>query len=139
MIGVVGVDPLVIAGAALVAKAALEGAGKKVGESAWRVLSGVGAWLRDRFSSDGDDEGIAALDQVEEVPDSATRVNGLAELLEDRLARHGESFRSGLQAEVDKAGAVGGEVGAFVVNVMDQARVGKIVQIGVVNTDTFNV
>jgi len=57
--------------------------------------------------------------------------------LEARLVDDG--FRSGLSAEVDRVSAVGGEVGAFAVHVSGQAQVGKIVQIGAVNTTTFNV
>ena len=130
-------DPLAIAAASLVAKAALEGAAKKAGEGGWSALSKVGGWLRDRFSHDGDDDGLAALDKVEGVPDSPSRVQVLARHLDARIGDDA-GFQSELGVTVDQVGAVGGEVGAFVVHVRDNARVGKIVQVGVVNTETFN-
>ena len=130
-------DPLAIAAATLVAKAAVEGAATKAGESSWSILSKVGGWLRDRFSHDDDHDGIAALDEVEDVPDSPTRVEALARHLDTRI-RADTGFQEELTVAMDQAGAIGGEVGAFVVNVRDNAKVGKIVQIGVVNTNTFN-
>ncbi len=97
--------------AALVAKASDKAAERAVDEGAGALARLVG-WLRKRFADDGAVEASAALAKVEEVPDSASLVRGLAAVVDRRAEDPG--FRSELQGLVEQAQAAGVDVGSIV-------------------------
>lgn len=97
--------------AALVAKAA-EKAGERAVESGAGVLSRLVGRLRQRFTGDGDAAATNALDQVEDAPDSPSRLKLLTEVV-DRRAAADADFRSELETLVHEARAEGVDVGSI--------------------------
>ena len=93
--------------AALVAKAA-----ERAVEGGEGVLVRLVGWLRQRFSADDQHEAQAALAHVEQVPDSPSRLQRLAEVI-DRRAEADAGFRSELKALVKHAQAGGVDVGTI--------------------------
>jgi hypothetical protein len=125
-------DPVTLGAivALLVAKATDRTAGEVVDGGA-EALGRLVGWLRGRFSDDGDEVGSAALAQVEEVPDSPSRINALAEVLNQR-AKDVEGFRAALEDLVAKAESAGVNIGA----IKQKASGCQVTQIGgVVNSD----
>ena len=96
--------------AALVAKASDKAADRAVDDGAGALGRLVG-WLRKRFVDDDAVEATIALANVEEVPDSPSRLRELAAELDHRAAVPG--FRVELQALVDEARAAGVDIGSI--------------------------
>ena len=98
--------------AALVAKALDRAQGKAVdqGEGALKRLVEL---VRGRLSGAGDKEGSKALERVEEVPDSKSRIEALALLLEKQVDDEPE-FRRELKALVEEAEGAGVDVKSIV-------------------------
>ena len=97
--------------ATLVAKAA-ERAGDDAVEGGEHVLRRMVAALRARFSGAGDEPAGAALERVQEVPDSPSRVATLAAVIDERAQRDAQ-LRSELEALVAQARGSGVDVGAI--------------------------
>ena len=70
-------------------------------------------WLRDRFSRDGDAAGTSALARVQEVPDSPSQLQTLAEVVDQRASVVDE-FRTTLEALVAEVEAAGISIGSIV-------------------------
>ena len=87
--------------AALLTKAAEKG-GENLADAAKASLARLLCWLRERFSREGDTGGSTALVNVEEVPDSPSRVAALAAAI-DRRAAADPGFRSELEKLVQDA------------------------------------
>jgi hypothetical protein len=96
--------------AALVTKTAAEAAEKAV-EGGAAVVGRVVRWLRERFATDKDEAGAAALARAEDAPDQ-TRIKELAEMLNRRAEADGD-FRAGLEALVADTGSAGVDVGSI--------------------------
>ncbi len=94
---------------ALVAKAA-EKAGERAVESGAGALSRLVGMLRQRFMGDGDAVATKALAQVEDAPDSPSRLQLLTEVV-DRRADADADLRSELETLVQEARAEGVDVG----------------------------
>jgi len=94
--------------AALVARALGRAEDKAVDEGEGVLRRLVGA-LRQHFSGAGDQTGTAALERVEDAPDSPTSVRDLAMLLDDRAAGDA-AFRGELEGLVEQARAAGVDV-----------------------------
>jgi hypothetical protein len=75
------------------------------------------------------------LDRLEQKPDSQGRVTELAEVLDKRM-KADPNFAKELASLVKEAGQDPGS-GSFVTQVMDNARVGKIVNIGSAGNVSF--
>jgi hypothetical protein len=112
---------------------AADTAGQEAGDAGFRVLGRIAARVRGWFADRDDTEGATALDTVAAAPDSTRAVERLAALLEQRL-RQDQGFSADLAALVAEAQHAGGDVQQFSVTIMDNARVGKITQIGSVDT-----
>jgi hypothetical protein len=126
------VEPVTLglAAAGLVAKAALEAAAGEAGESGWDALRSVGNRVRSWFGRRDDGEAVRALDVVEAAPDSASAVAKLADHIAI-AARADPDEAAGLERLVDNIATVAApEVVNFVNQVRDQARVGRIIQVG---------
>jgi hypothetical protein len=122
-------DPLSIAAATIVAKWFAEGAVKEVGSAAVGGLKKIYDTVHARFS--GHPEGTTAIARLQEKPTSEARALELAETLDDQV-KGDPKFKAALQAAIDEAGK-SPQTGSFVTQVMDNARVGKITNIGVVH------
>jgi uncharacterized protein YidB (DUF937 family) len=94
--------------AALVAKTA-ERAGERAADGAAVGLGRLVGWLRGRLSGAGAEPAAAALAGVEEVPDSPSRVKGLAAAI-DQLAEAEPRFRDELRAWVRETREAGVDV-----------------------------
>jgi len=94
--------------AALLTKAAEKG-GENLADAAKASLGRLLGWLRERFSRDGDTGGSTALANVEEVPDSPSRMAALAAAI-DRRAVVDPCFRGELKRMVEDAKKVGVQV-----------------------------
>lgn len=127
-------DPATIAltAAGLLAKKALDAAGGRAGESAWAALGRIADAVRRRFGSDP--EVTEALDRLEAKPASEARTAEVAEVLGDRL-RADPAFADELAGLIDQAKAAGPRASSFVTTVQDNAQVGKVTNIGVVDGD----
>lgn len=91
--------------AAMVARAASDTADKTV-DGATAALGRLVTRLRGRFADDGDEEGSLALARVEDAPDSPSRTDALARIVDER-ANAAEAFRSELAGLVDEVRATG--------------------------------
>jgi hypothetical protein len=126
-------DPATIAltVAGLLAKKALEAAGGKAGEGAWAALGRIADTVRARFR--GDPEVTETLARLEARPASQGRTQELAEALQDRLEADpglvAELTRLVEQAKADP------QTASFVTTVQDNARVGRITNIGQITGD----
>lgn len=97
------------AAAALFVKA-LDRAGEKAVDQGEGVLRRLAELVRDRLS--GDEEGSKALVRVEDVPDSPSRVEALAQLLNE-WTKDDQEFRQELEAMVEEAKGSGIDVGSI--------------------------
>jgi hypothetical protein len=126
-------DPatLALTAAGLVAKKALEAAGGKAGEGAWATLGRIAETIRAKFR--GDPETTETLERLEAKPDSQARTAELAEVLQPRLQAD-PGFAAELARLVEEAKAEP-QTAEFVTTVQDNARVGKVTNIGQVTGD----
>jgi hypothetical protein len=121
-------DPatLALTAAGLLAKKALEAAGGKAGEGAWATLSRIAETIRSKFRDDP--EATETLDRLEAKPESQARTAELAEVLQPQLAADPD-FAKALAQLVEQAKAEP-QTASFVTTVQDNARVGKLTNIG---------
>jgi hypothetical protein len=122
---------LALTAAGLVAKKALEAAGGKAGEGAWATLGRIREAIWSKFR--GDPEATEALQRLETKPDSPARTAELAEVLQPRLETDPQLVAE-LTRLVEQAKAQP-QTAAFVTTVQDNARVGKLTNIGQVTGD----
>lgn len=99
------------ASAALVAKNAENMARGTCGDEA-NVVNRLVGWLRRLVAADDPAIGGAALDRVEEAPDSHVRLHELAEVL-NRRATDDASFRSDLEALINQARTQGIDISSI--------------------------
>jgi hypothetical protein len=124
-------EPISIGAATLVAKWVLEGVGKAAAEKSLGGLKKIYDFVRAKLSTDKTSSEV--LDRLEQKPGSQARALELAELLDERV-KSDPSFAAELRqavAEAEKSPASS----SFVTQVMDNAKVGKITNIGVVQGD----
>jgi hypothetical protein len=126
-------EPIAIAAATLVAKWAAEAIVGEAAKSAWAGLTKIYNAVKNKFA--GDQESTEVLDRLEQKPDSQGRVTELAEVLDKRM-KADPNFAKELASLVKEAGQDPGS-GSFVTQVMDNARVGKIVNIGSAGNVSF--
>jgi hypothetical protein len=119
--------------AALVVKAAEKG-GEELAEGASSLFGRVVGWLRARFSRTRDEEASSALAKVEDAPDSPSRVEALAGVLDTRAEADPE-FRAELQRFVDEAKTTGVDVKS----ITQQAFGDQNVQVADVHGSSINV
>jgi hypothetical protein len=126
-------DPatLALVAAGLLAKKALEAAGGKAGEGAWVTLGRIREAIWAKFR--GDPEVTETLQRLETKPDSQARTAELAEVLHPRLEADPQLLAE-LTRLVEEAKAQP-QTAAFVTAVQDNARVGKLTNIGQVTGD----
>jgi hypothetical protein len=124
-------DPatLALTAAGLLAKKALEAAGGRAGEGTWAVLSRIREAIWSKFR--GDPEATETLERLEARPDSQARTADLAEVLQPRLEADPQ-LAAELTRLVEEAQP---QTAAFVTTVQDNARVGKLTNIGQVTGD----
>jgi hypothetical protein len=122
-------DPLSIAAATLVAKWFAEGAVKGLGGAAIGGLKKVYDAVTARLSSHP--EGATAVERLEQRPASEGRALELAETIDEHVVADAK-FKATLQAAIEEAGS-SPQMGSFITQVMDNAKVGKITNIGVVH------
>jgi hypothetical protein len=126
-------DPatLALTAAGLIAKKALEAAGDHAGKTGWQALGRIAHTIRGWFA--GDQEATEILDRLEAKPESQARAAELAEMLTPRLAADprlvAELTRLVEQAEADP------QTASFVTTIQDNARVGRIANIGQITGD----
>ena len=97
--------------AVLVAKAADKAAERAV-DSGEGVLLGLVHWVRRRLSEDDQHVARTALAKLEEVPDSPSRLQALAEVI-DRRAEADPGFRTELEVLLKQLEAAGVDVGSI--------------------------
>src|SRR4051812_8711305 len=114
-------DPLSLTVASLVATGALQ----EVGAGTTRAIGALVARVREGLS--GDARSSQALSLLEEAPDDDAKIRALAALLEPHLAQD-LGFRSDLEGLIEQA-KHDGRSANFVINVEDQAQIGKVVQV----------
>ena len=126
-------DPatLALTAAGLVAKQALEAAGGKAGEGAWAGLRRLAETIRRRFA--GDHEVTEALDRLESQPSDPAAVKELATVLAPCLDTD-RALVAELTRLVEQVKAEP-QTASFVTTVQDNARVGKLTNIGQVSGD----
>jgi hypothetical protein len=126
-------DPatLALTAAGLLAKKALEAAAGKAGEGAWAGLGRLREAIWAKFR--GDPEATEALERLEAKPDSQARTAELAEVLQPRLEAEPQLVAE-LTRLVEEAKAEP-QAAAFVTTVQDNARVGKLTNIGQITGD----
>jgi hypothetical protein len=126
-------DPatLALTAAGLVAKKALEAAGGKAGEGAWAALAYIRDAIWARFR--GDPEVTETLERLEAKPESQARAAELAEVLQPRLEGDPQLVAQ-LTRLVEEVKAQP-QTASFVTAVQDNARVGKLTNIGQVTGD----
>lgn len=112
-------DPAALTASALIAKWAVEGVAKSAGKSAWSGIQKVYDFVRTRLG--GHDTAALALESVEQQPTEQKLTQELAEEL-DRLMKSDTTFADQLRQLVDEAV----QVGEFVVEVRDNAKIGNI-------------
>jgi hypothetical protein len=122
-------DPISIAAATLVAKWVVEGLAKKGAEAAWSGLKKVYEVVSSTLASDTDSNEV--LKRLEQKPTSEARTQELAEVLDARI-KADPSFAQELRRLVQEAGSETATA-SFVTQVMDNARVGKITNIGTIH------
>jgi hypothetical protein len=126
-------DPatLALTVAGLVATKALEAAAGKAGEGAWAALGRIAETIRSKFR--GDPEITETLERLEVKPDSQARTAELAEVLQPRLEADPQ-LAAELTRLVEEAKAQP-QTASFVTTVQDNARVGKLTNIGQITGD----
>jgi hypothetical protein len=126
-------DPatLALTAAGLIAKKALEAASGEAGKTGWQALGRVALTIRGWFASDH--EATETLDRLEAKPESQARAAELAEVLTPRLEADprlvAELTRLVEEAKTDP------QTASFVTTVQDNARVGKLTNIGQITGD----
>jgi hypothetical protein len=126
-------DPatLALTAAALVAKKALETVSSEAGKTGWQALGRIAHTIRGWFA--GDREATETLDRLEAKPESQARAAELAEVLTPRLEADSrlvaELTRLVEEAKDDP------QTASFVTTVQDNARVGRITNIGQITGD----
>jgi hypothetical protein len=126
-------DPatLALTAAGLVAKKALEAASGEAGKTGWQALGRITQTIRGWFA--GDQEATETLGRLEAKPESQARAAELAEVLTPRLEAEprlvAELTRLVEQAKSDP------QTASFVTTVQDNARVGRITNIGQITGD----
>jgi hypothetical protein len=126
-------DPatLALTAAGLVAKKALEAASGEAGKTAWQALGRIAQTIRGWFADDR--EATETLDRLEAKPTSQARTAELAEVLQPRLDADprlvAELTRLVEETKADP------QTAAFVTTVQDNARVGRITNIGQITGD----
>jgi hypothetical protein len=118
--------------ATLLAKKAAESLSGEAGKEVWGGLRRLYEAVRSKFASDPEGEDV--LQRVEAKPDSEGRTKELAEVLENRMEADTEfaDHLAGLIAEAE----ADPQTGRFVTTVRDNAKVGKIVNIGTIIGET---
>lgn len=124
-------DPVAMAAATLVAKWAAEGMVKEAAKSAWEGMRNIYDAIRGKLS--GDPESTSVLQRLEQKPNSEGRRQELAEVLDERI-KGDPDFARRLRDLIDKTGT-DPALATFVTEVMDNAKVGKITNIGSVHGD----
>ena len=119
-------DPIAISTATLIAKWAAEGVVKEAAKSAWAGLQRIYDVVRSKLSPKA--EAVEVLDRLKNKPTSEARTSELAEVLDD-LVKSDPDFAEELRQLVD---GVEQELStaSFVTQVKDNAKVGKITNIG---------
>ena len=123
-------DPVMITAAALVAKG-FETVAGEAGRSAWTGMGRLLGLVRNKLRADP--QGQHALASVEADPANQASVQALAEV----IASHGtkdQRFHEMLRELVADAGQHP-TIGRFVVQVSEQAKIGKLVNIDTVHGD----
>jgi hypothetical protein len=126
-------DPgtLALTAAGLVAKKALEAAGGEAGTTGWQALGRIAQTIRTWFA--GDREATETLDRLQAKPISQARTAELTEVLQLRLAADPRLVAE-LTRLVDQATA-DPQTASFVTTVQDNARVGRVTNIGQITGD----
>jgi hypothetical protein len=126
-------DPatLALTAAGLIAKKALEAASGEAGKTGWQALGRIAQTIRGWFA--GDYEATETLDRLEAKPESQARAAELAEVLTPRLETDPRLVAE-LTRLVDEAKA-DPQTASFVTTIQDNARVGRITNIGQVTGD----
>jgi hypothetical protein len=127
------VDPGAIAltVAGLLAKTALEALGGKAGESTWGAFGRIADAVRARFGNEA--EVTEALERLEAKPTSQARTTEVAEVLQPRLEADPD-FAAELARLIEQA-RIEPQTASFVTTVQDNARVGRLTNIGQVAGD----
>jgi hypothetical protein len=122
---------LALTAAGLVAKKALEAASGEADKTAWQTLGRIAQTIRGWLA--GDQEATETLDRLEAKPESQARTAELAEVLTPRLEADqrlvAELTRLVEQAKADP------QTAKFVTTVQDNARVGRITNVGQITGD----
>ncbi len=115
--------------ASLVAKKALERAADAAGEEGWSALTRLATRVRSWFRDRDDEAGRAALELVEQAPDSQRALEALAERVSAAAREDPETARQvhALVGEIEQVGDR--NLTQFINQVRDHARVGRIVQV----------
>jgi hypothetical protein len=124
-------DPISIAAATLVAKWAAESLVKEAGKSAWEGLKKIYEAVSVKVKGNRDNKEV--LQRLEKKPTSEARRAELAEVI-DGLVKTDSDFAQQLRRLVDEAGSAT-TTGSFVTQVMGNAKVGKITNIGTIHGD----
>jgi hypothetical protein len=122
---------LALTAAGLIAKRALEAASGEAGKTGWQTLGRIAQTIRGWFV--GDREATETLDRLEAKPESQARAAELIEVLQPRLDADprlaAELTRLVEQAKADP------QTASFVTTIQDNARVGRITNIGQITGD----
>jgi hypothetical protein len=126
-------DPatLALTAAGLVAKQALEAASGEAGKSGWQALGRIARTIRTWFV--GDQEATETLNRLEAKPESQARSAELAEVLTPWLEADAQLVAE-LTRLVEQARA-DPQTASFVTTIQDNARVGRITNIGQITGD----
>lgn len=119
-------EQIAIVAATLVAKWAAESVVKEAAKSAWSGLQHVYQVVKSKVISDAN--AAEVLERLENKPTSEARAAELAEVLND-LLKSDPSFADELRKVVSRA-EQDSATASFVTQVRDNARVGKITNIG---------
>jgi hypothetical protein len=124
-------DPISFTVASLLAWKAAEGLAEGVGHSAWNHLDRLRRVVLERFHADA--RGADAVAALEASPADAAQVENVARRL-DEYMRDDPGFRELIANEIEHA-ARHRDLGRFITQVANDAKVGKIVNIGEVHGD----
>jgi hypothetical protein len=119
-------DPITMTAATLVAKWCAEGFAKEAGKSAWAGLQNVYNLVRSKLAAKPEDAEV--LQRLEQKPTSQARASELVEIL-DEVIKLDPAFAEELRKRVNAA-AEDRFTASFVTEVRDNAKVGKIMNIG---------
>jgi hypothetical protein len=122
-------EALAIAAATLAAQWASEGFAKEAGKSSFVALKPIYDWVKSKLAGDGTAP-QAAFDKLAADPSNQTNTTEVAKILSNKLQAE-PSLKEEL-SQLVAAAEQDNRAHDFVVRVMDNARVGKIVSIGTV-------